>query len=186
MRFPAKKTRVTFRLPYLLMSYLTLVCLWCGWTGKRTVTRQEVTTKIGRFRVPPGLCIKTRLSAQIWKWFFILMQMKLIFTRKVVHLASLELGSGLFLGCVGNQILLPMVLRCGRESAPLKINLFFFSFIPKEFCLGSLLVSVRSFHRDRFSRNCGMPPKLKIVKKTVNTFEFIDGLFTGENESQCF
>ena len=51
----------------------------------------------------PGLCIKTRLSAQplIWKWFFILMQIKLIFTRKIVDLASywksgfLELGSGL-------------------------------------------------------------------------------------------
>ena len=52
---------------------------------------------------PPGLRLKTRLSAQplIWKWFFILMQIKLISTRKVVHLASfwkrgfLELGSGL-------------------------------------------------------------------------------------------
>ena len=39
----------------------------------------------------------------IWKWFFILMQIKLIFTRKVLHLASfwkwgiLELGRGLFL-----------------------------------------------------------------------------------------
>ena len=45
---------------------------------------------MGHFRVPLGLCIKTRLSAQplIWKWFFILMQIKLIFTRKVVHLAS--------------------------------------------------------------------------------------------------
>ena len=45
---------------------------------------------IGHFRVPPGLCMKTRLSAQplIWKWLFILMQIKLIFTRKVVHLAS--------------------------------------------------------------------------------------------------
>ena len=32
---------------------------------------------------PQSLCIKTRLSAQplIWKWFFILMQIKLIFTR---------------------------------------------------------------------------------------------------------
>ena len=187
MRFPFKKTRVTFRLPYLLMSYLTLVCLWCGWTGRRTVTRQEVTTKIGRCRVPPGLCIKTRLSAQpwIWKWFFILMQMKLIFTRKVVHLASLELGSGLFLGSIGNQIFLPMVLRCARECSAK--NQFVFLFLhPQGFCLGSLLVSVRSFHCDRFSRNWGMPPQLKKVKKTVNTFEFIDGLFTGENESQCF
>ena len=45
---------------------------------------------ISHFRVPPGLCFKTRLSAQplIWKWFFILMQIKLIFTRKVVRLAS--------------------------------------------------------------------------------------------------
>ena len=43
---------------------------------------------IGHFRVPPGLCIKTMLSAQplICKWFFILMQIKLIFTRKVLHL----------------------------------------------------------------------------------------------------
>ena len=42
------------------------------------------------FRVPPGFCIKTRLSAQplIRKWFFILMQIKLIFARKVVYLAS--------------------------------------------------------------------------------------------------
>ena len=58
---------------------------------------------IRHFRVPPGLGIKTRLSAQplIWKWFFILMQIKLVFTRTVVHLVSfwkwgfLELGSGL-------------------------------------------------------------------------------------------
>ena len=64
----------------------------------------EAGTAIGHFRVPPGLCIKTRLSAQplIWKWFFFLMQIKLISTRKVMHLASfwkwefLELGSGLF------------------------------------------------------------------------------------------
>ena len=58
---------------------------------------------IGHSRVPPGLGIKTRLSAKrlIWKWFFILMQIKLVFTRTVVHLVSfwkwgfLELGSGL-------------------------------------------------------------------------------------------
>ena len=46
--------------------------------------------QIGHFRVPPGLCLKTRLSAQplIWKWFSILMQIKLIFTRKVLHVTS--------------------------------------------------------------------------------------------------
>ena len=45
---------------------------------------------IRHFRVLPGLSIKTRLSAQplIWKWFFILIQVKLNSTRKVVHLAS--------------------------------------------------------------------------------------------------
>ena len=44
---------------------------------------------IGHFRVPPGLYFKTRVDAQplIWKSFFILMQIKPIFTRKVVHLA---------------------------------------------------------------------------------------------------
>ena len=52
---------------------------------------------------PGPLFPYTRLSVQplIWKWFFILMQIKLIFTRKVVHFASFwkrgfsELGSGL-------------------------------------------------------------------------------------------
>ena len=42
-------------------------------------------SKIGHFRVPPGLCIKMRLSAQplIWKWISILMQIKLIFTKRL-------------------------------------------------------------------------------------------------------
>ena len=50
----------------------------------------QIVISIRHFRVRPGLCIKTRLSAQplIWKWFFILMQIKLISTRKVEHLAS--------------------------------------------------------------------------------------------------
>ena len=55
------------------------------------------------WRIFPGPLYRNKLSAQplIWKWFFILMQIKLIFTRKFVHLASLwkwgslELGSGL-------------------------------------------------------------------------------------------
>ena len=67
--------------------------------------KMEGLVSIGHFQVSPGLCFKTRVGAQplIWKSFFILMQIKLIFTRKVVHLASfwkwglLELGSGLFL-----------------------------------------------------------------------------------------
>ena len=77
------------------------------WCLCRDVVCQSKTYSIGQFRVPPGLCIKTRLRAQplIWKWFFILVQIKLIFTRKLVHLASfwnwgfLKLGSGLLLFC---------------------------------------------------------------------------------------
>ena len=46
---------------------------------------------ISHFRVPPSLCFKTRVGAQplIWKSFLILMQIKHIFTRKIVHLASI-------------------------------------------------------------------------------------------------
>ena len=56
------------------------------------------TEKVNRpFLSSPGLCIKTRLGAQPWigKWVFIVMQIKLIFTRKVVHLASGKRGMGL-------------------------------------------------------------------------------------------
>ena len=45
---------------------------------------------VGHFWVAPSLCFKARLSAKplIWKRFCNLMQLKLIFTRKVLHLAS--------------------------------------------------------------------------------------------------
>ena len=47
---------------------------------------------IGYSQIFPGFCIKTRLSAQplIWKRFFILRQIKLIFTRKDMHLFHVE------------------------------------------------------------------------------------------------
>ena len=47
---------------------------------------------IGHFRVPPILCFKTRVGAQPlrWKSFFILRQIKFIFTRKVVHQPHFE------------------------------------------------------------------------------------------------
>jgi len=68
-------------------------------------TLLNLPSAVGHFGVPPGLCMKTKLGAQplIWKWFFILMQIKLIFTRNVSYLASfwkwgfLELGNGLFI-----------------------------------------------------------------------------------------
>ena len=59
----------------------------------------------GHFQVARSLCFKARLSAKHWyeNEFFILMHIKLIFTREVLHLASLwkqeflELESGLFI-----------------------------------------------------------------------------------------
>ena len=57
----------------------------------------------GHFWVASRLCFKARLSTRplIWKWFFILMKIKLIFTTKVLQLAwfwkweFLELAKGL-------------------------------------------------------------------------------------------
>ena len=44
----------------------------------------------GHFRVASSLCSKVRLSAKplIWKWVFIVMKIKLIYTTKVLHLVS--------------------------------------------------------------------------------------------------
>ena len=44
-----------------------------------------LATSIGHFWVAPSLCFKARLSVRplTWKWFLILMQIKLVFTRKV-------------------------------------------------------------------------------------------------------
>ena len=68
-----------------------------------TVSRLMASARNRPFPSSPGRLNQTRLSTQslIWKWFFIFMQIKLIFTRKAVHLASfwkcgfLDLGSGL-------------------------------------------------------------------------------------------
>ena len=59
--------------------------------------------KIRHFRIASSICFEARLSAKllIWKRFFIHLQIKLIFTKKVSHSASfwkwefLELGNGL-------------------------------------------------------------------------------------------
>ena len=93
-----------------------------------------LASSLGHFRVPLGLCFKTRVSAQplIWKSFFILMQIKLIFTRKVVHLASfwkwgfLELGSGLLISAMHRY-------QSGKGSNPgmLKLLYAFFSQLHK-------------------------------------------------------
>ena len=87
-----------------------------------TVRRNGPYYAIGHFRVPLGLCFKTRVGAQplIWKSFFILMQIKLIFTRKVVHLASfwkwgfLELGSSPLSAGVRRRVRLAR--QCNRQD----------------------------------------------------------------------
>ena len=79
-----------------------------------------VVNWIGHFRVCSGLCFKTRVRAQplIWKSFFIFMKIKLIFTRKVVHLASfwtwgiLEPGSGLFIDSADKKKCLCSIRNC--------------------------------------------------------------------------
>ena len=93
---------LTSKLNNYLISYLGMPENWSQLAIDKP--RYDSCPMIGHLRVSPGLCFKTRLSAQPlihWKSSFILMQIKLIFTRKVVHLASfwksgfLELGSGL-------------------------------------------------------------------------------------------
>ena len=92
--------------------FLSVSCLFARQRLK-TVLKVDKTVNVPvnrPFPSSPDLCIKTRLGAQplIWKWFFILMQIKLISTRKVQHLTSFwyrglggggELGNGLFHNC---------------------------------------------------------------------------------------
>ena len=98
-RYEVKRPTKAFR-RYLLLRSITLQETESPFSHRLVVTRS-----IGRFRVPKNLTFKARLSAKplIWKWILIMMQIKLIFTAKVSHLASfwkwdfLELGNGLFI-----------------------------------------------------------------------------------------
>ena len=72
---------------------------------KQNTKEKNISTKgkRGHFRVPSGLCIKTRLGAQpfLWKWVLFAWEWKIIFISKVEHLTSFwyrgprELGNGL-------------------------------------------------------------------------------------------
>ena len=66
--------------PPFLIDFYRHSLLKLAWGEKKIETQRLV----GHFRVLPSRCIKTRLSAQplIWKWFFILVQIKIIFTKK--------------------------------------------------------------------------------------------------------
>ena len=91
---------------------LTVLSFWQIWADllntffeSREKCAHLISASLNRpFPSSPGSLFQKKVGAQplIWKSFFIFMQIKLIFTRKVVHLASfwkwgfLELGNGLF------------------------------------------------------------------------------------------
>lgn len=87
-----------------------------GWEGESTLgTRLKMREGSRPFPSCPKLCFKAGQSAKplIWKRFFILMRMKLIFTTKVLHVTSfwkwefLDLGNGLYrskLNLLGNRL----------------------------------------------------------------------------------
>ena len=109
--FPERKKEtweLVFHLRFLLVAPSPSKIIWKK--EKLNTRKQKKKTfwlspfKItGHFRVPKNLTFKARLSAKplIWKWFLIMMQIKLIFTTKVSHLALfwewefLELGNSL-------------------------------------------------------------------------------------------
>ena len=102
------RCRISCPLKYLPDSSLTLTYILRYNTEKDFFSRWEMCVKKKtQFRVALNLCFKASLSANllIWTAFFILVQIKLIFTRKVLHLASswkrefLELRNGLLRGC---------------------------------------------------------------------------------------
>ena len=63
------------------------VKIWVWWVGVQILAGSKP-----RFRDAASFCFKTRPSANpfLWKLFFIIMQIKLIFTRKVLHLARFK------------------------------------------------------------------------------------------------
>ena len=82
------------------------------WQMESALRRGLLVVTLGHFRVASSLCFKARLSLKslAWKWCFILIQIKLIFTRKVLRLAwfwkldTLELRNGVLLAwtlCLG-------------------------------------------------------------------------------------
>ena len=145
--------------------------LWSLIINMAAVT-SRANQQYGHFQVSPGLCIKTRLSAQplIWKLFFILMQIKLIFTRKVVHLASfwkwgfLELGSGLF------RKLFYVLFPLQTSTFPLSPALARFSLFEKS--LGRVIIRIiSSFQSHPYSISCNYSNELTCVSKWTVTLQ---------------
>ena len=83
--------------PYHLTSHLLSLAMSFKQVFRLKIAKRDL---IGYSRFDPSLCFKARLGAKllIWTMRFILLHIKLIFTRKVLHLVSfwkweiLELG----------------------------------------------------------------------------------------------
>ena len=83
--------------PYHLTSHLLSLAMSFKQVFRLKIAKRDL---IGYSRFAPSLCFKARLGAKllIWTMRFILLHIKLIFTRKVLHLVSfwkweiLELG----------------------------------------------------------------------------------------------
>ena len=81
----------TYKIPEMfsnpqMLSVVPRGCHFVAWYYIWQPANQQWT---GHFWVASRLCFKVRLSARplIWKWFFILMQIKLIFITRVLQLA---------------------------------------------------------------------------------------------------
>ena len=84
MRFPAKITSSCIRLPYLLLSYFTLVCLWYGRTGKRTVTWLPKFLGWVEYHIFFGMGYACALvNNAYWFWDFSWYVLYFIFSKKV-------------------------------------------------------------------------------------------------------
>ena len=106
------------RTPSKSYDNLVLRCLSCSVGTSRKGPGNERNLKIafktiGLFRVAPSLCFKARLSVKplICRSCFILMQMNLIFTRNILHVALFWQWEFLALG---NCLLIWAVFSCSE------------------------------------------------------------------------
>ena len=84
MRFPAKITSSCIRLPYCLLSYFTLVCLWYGRTGKRTVTWLPKFLGWVEYHIFFGMGYACALvNNAYWFWDFSWYVLYFMFSKKV-------------------------------------------------------------------------------------------------------
>ena len=122
-------------LDYNYLSTETIILWFCEASSYLGLRKRLLASLKFHFRVVPRLCFKARLSAKplVEKWFFNLMQIKLIFTRKVLYLSSfwklefLNLGSSLFLDRWNRQT--DKLIFVEKDPCPDKVTL-----MPRNWC----------------------------------------------------